>query len=763
LKLITLLLFILLIFRLNCEVLGQESHSLPKEQLVTTMTAPLKLKIAKTSDFTPHAPIFINSNGEFISQGFSGSGTIDEPFLIEGYSITASSENLIRISGTTAYFRIMNNLLNGLNSDGVGIYCGSVINGEIANNTIYNMNGGIGIDESMRIEIVDNIISNNANGISITRGSDVTVFNNTITGNSDGGIWMGDSNYNTILNNSISNIGGNGFAISFSTNNIISNNVISSNDDSGIRLDPNGDSNFFTSNAIFGNNHFGISLGISSNNTITNNSFYDNGLGAINIGDRSKYNIVKTNTIHNNGLGIYLGGEGSAYNTISTNIVYFNDGYGIQINSKSRFNLVVLNNFTSNNLGGGGLSQANDDGNSNTFTHNFWNFWTVPDTNNDDFVDIPYAIEGNVVNNDSSPLVSSDQIFSTHLLLRLQILSPQKFEPDNYLIIQWITPFDSFDHEINYTIFYSLNNGDSWILLTSNITEISYNWDLSPIPKDAVVIFKIMAVCDLQTITVISNPYSLTTPLNWTILILGLVGVSLTIIIMIGSLIFWKRGYLFKKPTAPIETFTPSSSTTSSTAQNQVALDVPTTASASVTLDSASLQDLLRGRAISMDILTTEFSCSQLELPRRIKDAIGESTKGHLLVLRSGLILLEKIPLNKANCQICTRDFEGETYFQCLNCQRYVCTPHYVDLKAVGSTSCPNCGGTLMSLPFSCDGCSLDFSKVNDLTLKTTRCPLCGYSLVKQSKLIEERTKGIITSVQIPTPPEGYDEKKKSE
>ncbi|UCG01461.1 MAG: hypothetical protein JSW11_17815 [Candidatus Heimdallarchaeota archaeon] len=172
-------------------------------------------------------------------------------------------------------------------------------------------------------------------------------------------------------------------------------------------------------------------------------------------------------------------------------------------------------------------------------------------------------------------------------------------------------------------------------------------------------------------------------------------------------------------------------------------------------MDSESLQDLLRGRAIAIDTLTSEFSCSQLELPQMIKNAIGDSIRGRNLVMKTGLFLMENCPPNKTNCQICIREFEGETYFQCEDCRRHVCTPHYVDLKTVGSTNCPNCGGTLMSFPFSCEGYGLDFSNVIELPQETTRCPLCSYSLPSQTDLIEGRTSAITFSTRIE--PSGVD------
>ncbi|MFX0183636.1 MAG: hypothetical protein ACFE95_11190 [Candidatus Hodarchaeota archaeon] len=364
-------------------------------------------------------------------------------------------------------------------------------------------------------------------------------------------------------------------------------------------------------------------------------------------------------------------------------------------------------------------------------------------------------ISGSASNSDPSPLVSPDKIKTMHVLTIPRILPLEGLRQD-VITIQWIAPFDSFNHNFNYSVYFSLDSGDSWILIASNQTETSYNWDTANVPQDSVVILKVIATCAGGfTTEAITDPYSLKPSINWANLIVVLLIITIIPIAIIGSLIYWKRGYIFKKPPVPIETFIPTMD------RKEIAPQAPATPMIPVTIDSESLQDLLRGRAISRDVLTAEFNCSQLELPHRVKDVIGESMKGHLLVMRAGLFLIERCPPTKANCQICAREFEGENYFQCEHCQRYVCTPHYVDMKIVGSPDCPNCGGTLISLPFSCEGCSLDFSNVAELPGEATRCPLCGHSLVAQSDLIEKRTSTIVPSTQIKPSTEKFDEEKK--
>jgi len=58
-------------------------------------------------DHTNHVPILIDGNDDFVSQGWPGSGTSGDPYIISGLNITyANGMILISITDTTAYFVI---------------------------------------------------------------------------------------------------------------------------------------------------------------------------------------------------------------------------------------------------------------------------------------------------------------------------------------------------------------------------------------------------------------------------------------------------------------------------------------------------------------------------------------------------------------------------------------------------------------------------------------------------------------------------------
>ncbi|MFX1507206.1 MAG: hypothetical protein ACFFDC_14085 [Promethearchaeota archaeon] len=160
-------------------------------------------------------------------------------------------------------------------------------------------------------------------------------------------------------------------------------------------------------------------------------------------------------------------------------------------------------------------------------------------------------------------------------------------------------------------------------------------------------------------------------------------------------------------------------------------------------------QDLQMGKAIPIDLLTEIFEKTSLDIPRTIKNELPQQQLiGKSVVMRSQMVLLKPIPPQDVNCQVCMSQIVETHYFQCSQCQRYVCINDYVDLQGVGRSSCPNCSGDLLIFPFSCSACELDYSSINELS-KQARCPLCGYTLPDQATLISKIIQGMSPSQMI--------------
>ena len=180
------------------------------------------------SSYTQHDPIYIHGNEEFTSENgvTGGSGTSNDPYIIENWEIETSSMDGITIRNTSVYFTILNCYIHdgSINNDGI---------------VFINVTNGV---------IEDTIITENRNGVMFrtqyigkeNSENNIIRYNN-ITSNTNDGInfehtgWDHHS-YNIITHNNLSGNNRGIYMIMSANNQIVSNNIIS-NDEVGIMLD----------------------------------------------------------------------------------------------------------------------------------------------------------------------------------------------------------------------------------------------------------------------------------------------------------------------------------------------------------------------------------------------------------------------------------------------------------------------------------------------------------------------------------------------
>ena len=325
---------------------------------------------------TPHNPIYINGNAGFTAPdpvNGGGSGTENDPYIIENWDISAENANGIEIRNTTAHFIIRNCLVeNGGSLYHDGIKLDNVVNGRVENCTSDNNYIGIRLSSSSNNTLTNNRCGNNITyGIRLYHSSNNTLTNNTCFNNWCG-IYLYYSDNNTLSNNTCSN-NGYGIYLRYSSNNTLSNNTCS-------------------------NNSNGICLEYSNNNTLSNNtcSYNSNGIYF----EYSNNNILSNNTCSNSYDGIWL--WYSDNNRISNNTSKNND-YGIYLYSSDN-NSIYHNNFLNN------PQQAYENG-SNYWDNgypsggNYWSDYTGVDMDNDGIGDTPYYIPGDN-NRDRYPLMN---------------------------------------------------------------------------------------------------------------------------------------------------------------------------------------------------------------------------------------------------------------------------------------------------------------------------------------------------------------------
>jgi parallel beta-helix repeat protein len=129
-----------------------------------------------TTYYVDHDPIYIDSNDDFENLGFLGSGTIDDPYLIEGLRI--STDNCLKISDITDYFCVKDCHFEGSSQSSPGIELNNVEHGTFENNIIFNHNLAVVLSSSSYINFYTNYIYNNNIGIQMDY-----CFRNNIKGN----------------------------------------------------------------------------------------------------------------------------------------------------------------------------------------------------------------------------------------------------------------------------------------------------------------------------------------------------------------------------------------------------------------------------------------------------------------------------------------------------------------------------------------------------------------------------------------------------
>ncbi|MHA1771753.1 MAG: right-handed parallel beta-helix repeat-containing protein [Candidatus Thorarchaeota archaeon] len=165
--LLTLAVF-LLIFTTS---VGLVSDSMSPANPKNTHTPWLqKHEPVKVSGYALHDPIIINSDLDFATQGWSGSGNSTDPYLIEGLHI--ANVTGITIGNTTVHFVIQNCLIE---SNQTAILLNNVSNGEIRNSFFNSNRFGISAENCSHLTITNNTFYFTVWGILLTNPSSITI------------------------------------------------------------------------------------------------------------------------------------------------------------------------------------------------------------------------------------------------------------------------------------------------------------------------------------------------------------------------------------------------------------------------------------------------------------------------------------------------------------------------------------------------------------------------------------------------------------
>lgn len=339
-----------------------------------------------------YAPIHIDEDSDFST--FPGSGSSNDPYIIENYNITTEVEACgINISATTKFFIIRNCFIDALD---FGIWISWISEGtaQVINNTCVNhYSSGIDLWDVPGALISNNKLHYNKNGIYCVTSDGILLEDNNCTNNQLRGMSVRFCD-DAIIKNNYCSYNEIGIETAFSRNFNVSKNQLNYNT-KGFHF-----YNVFSAtvsiNNISMNTGDGLIIEESNAVTVKANFISENRYGIFMDGSDDCF-VFNNTIIKQPGSGIIL--YWSNNNLFTYNNLIHNIAYGIYLNYSSE-NRIHHNNFIENNIGG--VSQAYQKSGVN----NVWydeenkegNFWS--DMQSSEF----YQIEGSSSLYDIYPL-----------------------------------------------------------------------------------------------------------------------------------------------------------------------------------------------------------------------------------------------------------------------------------------------------------------------------------------------------------------------
>ena len=324
---------------------------------------------SRNMNITSHDSIVIDSNADFLYQGWQGEGSLSNPYRIENLNFI-SLYTAIDISRTTVFFVIRNcTFVNGY----CDIIISNVMNGRIKNCSFIDSREGIEIGLSTECSIINCTFRTEEHNIAldILNSEECLVQENKFS-NSWCGLSLLDSEDCMVIQNQFQNVS-RGIMINRDSESIIKNNTIYQVHNIGIEVESS----------------FGCHISTNNISYTNADSIWDRGDG-LRFEDSINCNVTQ-NFIHHFQIGIRF--EGSKNFECHYNVVIQNQAYGLKIETGSSGNA-----FTSNSLGWNILNNAEDNGGNNYWEGNLWS---------DYFENGDYIIPGSESAIDEEPLVLS--------------------------------------------------------------------------------------------------------------------------------------------------------------------------------------------------------------------------------------------------------------------------------------------------------------------------------------------------------------------
>ena len=313
--------------------------------------------------YSSHTAIEISGDTDFTSANgvVSGSGNQGDPFIIEGWNISTSSEHGIYVHDTSAHFIIRNCWINDTTSRGIyaadvvigtativnnhcqnngfaGIGLSNADNSTVFNNTCVYNNLGIAMYYSANSTITNNTCNNNNKAMILLQNQMLTIANNTCE-NNNAGIEVYECGLSVVENNTCINNGEFGIKLLRSGSSVATNNLF---ENCGMDVSDNNVDNFLTY-SINSNSVNGLPLGFFANE---HDLTLSSGYGQLILVNCTNV-LIKDMDCSNTSKGIYLY---SCSDVEITNSTFNNSYFGIHLHNS--ISCEITNNVVQNNKKG---------------------------------------------------------------------------------------------------------------------------------------------------------------------------------------------------------------------------------------------------------------------------------------------------------------------------------------------------------------------------------------------------------------------------
>ncbi|MGY5853856.1 MAG: right-handed parallel beta-helix repeat-containing protein, partial [Candidatus Thorarchaeota archaeon] len=325
----TLFLVALLLTPLFMAGIGMPSVSIEKNVLEPTPEKTM------TKAYDTHGAIRIMNDTDFLDQAtvesWPGDGSVDTPFLIEGWNISVDDTTPIWIRDTSYHFIIQDCYLTvgtGWNSAS-GIYLHNATNGNVLECVIHHVDTGINTNNAHGLVVEGCTIYDCDNGIYLM-GNDYVASQNTVY-DCIYGIALEEVLDSVVHGNEIYLCDQYGLFMGLTSHCDVTENTIYSNGDCGIYLNtcPNVR---IEGNIIFDNSHVFEACGINMQETddalILNNHIENNTWTGIYLFDSQRPYIAGNTIANNSNHGII--GSYSENVTIHENDIYHNGWWWVE-------------------------------------------------------------------------------------------------------------------------------------------------------------------------------------------------------------------------------------------------------------------------------------------------------------------------------------------------------------------------------------------------------------------------------------------------